>query len=996
MRADSTGPARLRLIAAFSGVLGVLLAVATPFLPVRQHAVSLDWPQPQSLQLTAPLVHYAPLSLDVTVPCATLREIPGGTVVSTVPPQAPGAAEQGLVVRVDDRAQAGRTLVVSLRGAAVLTAPLAETVGAPTGAVPGPGGPPPGTPQPPSGAARPAGPAETPAGGSAAAPADPGAGQAGSPACGLTVRSTTDRTVAELTGATRPDGSPYRAAVEGDQRPQVVGVYTDLDRGHIGEARLHAAIDTRFATSPSGWKLAAIAGAVLCAVVASTCLFLLDRADRKRTLRLLPVGWWRPRGTDAVVAFVLLLWYVVGANTSDDGYILTMARSSHEAGYTANFYRWFQVAEAPFGWPYELIAQMSKLGEASLWLRLPSLLTGLLCWLVLSRAVLPRLGARVGLRALTRWAAALMFLAVWLPFDNGLRPEPIIALGVLLTWCAMERAVATRRILPAALAALIASFALAAGPSGLICLAPLLAGARHVWRAVVDRAERTLGPEWTSAARVTGSGTSAAGEPAGTRAPFVRRMLLCLLGFGASLAPIAAAGTLVLVVVYADQTWATVAEAVRVRQLIGPDLTWSDEPTRWESLISLTPDGSLSRRFGILAMLLCLVVCVLIALRRGGRIPFTARGPVARLLAVVVMSLLLMAFTPTKWTHHLGVYAGLAAALAAVTALAVSPAVTRPRYYRTAFGAAVLALLAYCCTGSNGWWYVSGYGVTWPDRAPALGDVPVSTILLLAAGLCALVAGWQYLTAPQRDPDDPARAAVGPSTLPPHARGVRTLAPRRPVNALVVAAAAMVVFQVVSQLTAAWSQYPAYSVALGNLRSLGGDACALGDDVLVERDTADSLLLPVTGSAADGLSAENTGFTPNGVGSLAPDPGPAGMQSGPPSGSGPGGSAPNGGGAPGGSGPNGGGAPGGSSPNNGGAPSGSPAPGGTGAPGGASAPNGTGTQSGAPTPGSGAPAGATGPGTPGGTAAPGTGGTPGGAAAPGGSAPPGGSAAPGG
>lgn len=37
------------------------------------------------------------------------------------------------------------------------------------------------------------------------------------------------------------------------------------------------------------------------------------------------------------------------------------------------------------------------------------------------------------------WTAAGMFLAVWLPLDNGLRPEPIIALGILLTWCSVER-----------------------------------------------------------------------------------------------------------------------------------------------------------------------------------------------------------------------------------------------------------------------------------------------------------------------------------------------------------------------------------------------------------------------------------------------------------------------------------------------------------------------------------------------------------------------------
>ncbi|WKG13353.1 arabinosyltransferase C-terminal domain-containing protein [Nocardia sp. PE-7] len=146
----------------------------------------------------------------------------------------------------------------------------------------------------------------------------------------------------------------------------------------------------------------------------------------------------------------------------------------------------------------------------------------------------------------------------------------------------------------------------------------------------------------------------------------------------------------------------------------------------------------------------------------------------------------------------------------------------------------------------------------------------------------------------------------------------------------------MVLFEVGSLAVAAVSQYPAYSVGLSNLRALTGDQCAMADDVLVETNTADSLLTPYSGTVADGLAAENTGFTPNGVGSLAPDPGP-GQSSAPPSGSGPGPGGPGpGGGAPGGSGPGGGapGGPGGGGPG-GTAPTGSATPGGTGsAPGG--------------------------------------------------------------
>ncbi|MFD6395250.1 arabinosyltransferase domain-containing protein [Nocardia sp. NPDC060249] len=1058
--------------------------MATPLLPVQQQRASLDWPQPQSMQLSAPLVDYVPLSLDVSIPCTALRDMTGGTVLSTVPAQAPRAGSKGLVARIEDRPAAGRTLSVVLRDKLLLSASIADIAGnapteegapgptaegqggtqppptdanrpagptgaqppasspldgapplgnttpngatppgstptngapplgntppngaTPPGSTPTNGAPPPGstppngapplgtTPPngaptpgstPPSGAVSANGPTGAPAS-TAKPPAGPNAGP-GAPGeavpegarnarCGaLTVVSTGSSTTAELTGMTRADGSPMRTTVDADVRPQVVGVFTELDRGRMGDARLHADIDARFSSSPSGWKLAAIIGAVLSALLALTCLHRGDARDGRRARRVLPARWWRFTGLDALVAGTLVSWHVIGANSSDDGYILTMARASKEAGYTANYYRWFQVAEAPFGWPYEVLAQMTRISETGVWMRLPALLAGFVCWLVLSREVLPRLGSGVGASRVARWTAALVFLSIWLPYNNGLRPEPLIAVGALLTWCSMERAIATRRLLPAAVAVLIAAFALAAGPTGLICVAALLAGSRPVLRTIIARTRSDSGP---------------GAAPRGAMA----------LRYAALVAPILAAGTLVLVVVFADQTFSTVLEATRVRQLVGPDMSWFEERTRWDSLLSVNPDGSLARRFGVLAMLVCLVVGVVATLRRG-RIPATARGPVTRILAVVFMALLLMMFTPTKWTHHFGVYAGLAAALAAITAVALAR-VSR-NYLRTLFAAAVLFLLAVSFTGSNGWWYVSGYGVPWPDRAPTLGGIEVSSLFLAATAATLLMALFQYyragiaasaagddaddLRGPSDDggTDGDAAGAAGSDTSrvlergrggqrkPGGGIGSRRTGRRIPAVApLTVAAAAMVLFEVGSLATAAVSQYPAYSVGLSNLRALTGDRCAMADDVLVETNTADSLLTPYSGTVADGLAAANTGFTPNGVGSLAPDPGP-GQSSAPPSGSGPGpgGSGP-GAPGPGGSGPGGPG-PGASAPGSSG-PGGS-APGGSGP--GASAPGSSGP--GASAPGSSGP-GASGPGgaSPGGSA-PGGGSSPGG------------------
>nr|WP_245717821.1 arabinosyltransferase domain-containing protein [Nocardia miyunensis] len=759
-------------------MLAVLLAVITPLLPVRQDRATLDWPQPQSVDVNAPLVSYTPIELHLSLPCSVLRELPSGTVLSTVPVEASKASAKGLLVRVSDQPGTGRTLSVLQREIPVLSAPVAEVAG-----------------------------------------------------CGeFTLDSTVAGTTATLTGVHRKDGTPFTNTVAGDVRPQVVGVFTDLTRAQLGDAHLHADIDARFSSSPTVLKTLATVGAVLFTIIALIALHLIDTADGRRPRRFLPAHWWRFTLADAVVLGTLVLWHIIGANTSDDGYILNMARTAGHSGYMSNYYRWFGVAEAPFGWPYEVLAWMTRISDSSPWMRLPALLAGILCWLVISREVLPRLGARVRRDRVALWTGGLIFLAAWLPYDNGLRPEPLIALGALLTWASIERAIATGRLLPAAIGVLIAAFSLAAGPTGLICIAAMIAGSRPVLQIIIKRARHGSGREVSDAKR-GGIGS-------------------VILRYGSVLAPGVAAGTLVLVVVFADQTLAAVMEATRVRTIIGPNAAWFDERTRWDALLSLSPDGSLSRRFGILGILLCLAVCVLVMLRKNGRIPGTSRGPSARIQGIVFMSLLLMMFTPTKWTHHFGVYAGLAGSMAALTAVAVGTNGIRARYNRSVFAAGVFFLLALTFTGSNGWWYVSSYGVSWYDKAPLILGKGFSTIFLGLAVLCLLLAAWQYYREPYRRKD----IAGAP-------RGFDRFA----VQPLTIVAAVMVLFEVASLAKAAITQYPAYSIAKSNLRALAGNSCALADDVLVETNTANSLLTPYSGPAAKGLSGDSTGFTPDGV-----------------------------------------------------------------------------------------------------------------------------------
>lgn len=59
-----------RLVASVAGLLGVLLAIATPLLPVDQTTAQLNWPQNGTFgSVEAPLIGYVATDLNITVPC---------------------------------------------------------------------------------------------------------------------------------------------------------------------------------------------------------------------------------------------------------------------------------------------------------------------------------------------------------------------------------------------------------------------------------------------------------------------------------------------------------------------------------------------------------------------------------------------------------------------------------------------------------------------------------------------------------------------------------------------------------------------------------------------------------------------------------------------------------------------------------------------------------------------------------------------------------------
>ncbi len=118
---------RARLLAIVTGFLGALLAVATPLLPVRVDTAQLNWPENNTLtSVTAPLVGYVPTDMTISIPCAAARGLEGHATVllSTVPKQAPSAVDRGMLIQ-----RSAGDLVVIVRNRPIVTAPMTEVLG---------------------------------------------------------------------------------------------------------------------------------------------------------------------------------------------------------------------------------------------------------------------------------------------------------------------------------------------------------------------------------------------------------------------------------------------------------------------------------------------------------------------------------------------------------------------------------------------------------------------------------------------------------------------------------------------------------------------------------------------------------------------------------------------------------------------------------------------------------------------------------------------------
>ena len=185
--------------------------------------------------------------------------------------------------------------------------------------------------------------------------------------------------------------------------------------------------------------------------------------------------------------------------------------------------------------------------------------------------------------------------------------------------------------------------------------------------------------------------------------------------------------------------------------------------------------------------------------------------------------------------------------MAALTTTLVSPAVLRWSRNRMAFLAALLFLLALCFATTNGWWYVSSYGVPFNAAMPKIAGISISTMFFALFVLIALYAAWLHFA--------------------PRDRGNGRLARALTAAPIPLAAGFMALVFVASMTIGIVRQYPTFSNGSSNIRAFAG-GCGLADDVLVEPDTNAGFMTPRPGDYGDlgplgGV--DPVGFTPNGV-----------------------------------------------------------------------------------------------------------------------------------
>lgn len=576
--------------------------------------------------------------------------------------------------------------------------------------------------------------------------------------CGVVVTAGRD-------GVTVVGGDGRRTDLPDQPVPKVFGFRTGLAAPDAAGLTVTATIADPFGTSPGAVKIGLIVAQLM---AAGGALVLLYRASQRPVRVRRRLRWRRAWWVDAGVVAVFAGWAVIGPLAVDDGWATTIARTFADTGSPGNYYRWWNAAEVPFALGQQLLAPLTEVSLAPLWLRLPSTVCAIATWFVLSRGVL---GAALPVRAGTtriRLLAAVFLLVTWLPFNLGARPESYVALGITVV---LAFAMRSRNLAGLGGLVLAAALTVPISPNGVLILAPVV----------------VFAPRLLTALR--------SGSP--TRMHLLAHALL-----------LSCVGAIGLTIVFGDQSWDALTTATDWHTYFGPSVPWYEEAVRYEYLLQTDQQGSFAKRMPVLLSVAMLPIVALLAIR--GRRDVVGRSA-ARVAAVTLVALLLFAIAPSKWSYHLGAAAGLFAALLTMAVVLVLRRARTPDRYRVVVGIAgsalVIAALAVAFDGPNAWWLPAVYDVPWATEPPRPLGVPLNHPLVWLGLLVVLTVAvsvrrrgtWALV--------------AGPALL-------------------VCTACGVVLALLLGSFATAPLRQPAGSLALANLnRITGAKACGLADDV---------------------------------------------------------------------------------------------------------------------------------------------------------------------
>lgn len=633
-----------------AGALAVLCALFLPFAPVTVNQPQVSWPlDPARPASTSLMLNAAkPLVVDLTVSGRSLQAAAStsdGVVLSTLRPTDPSAIARALVMSVVDG-----QLVVRSAGEQIY------------------------------------------------------AGPRGPSAATYTLHIDSSRTVLDQNGS-------VLASVAGDLRPGVDSLVTSIvtvDGGSAADLSVVIGVDDTFSSSPTPAKLALVLVMLLSAVVAVTALARTERGVATTAVMRRRRWWRRVSVVDVAVVGVAVLWLFVGPMTDDDGYYSAMAANVPHEGYVAQYYQLFNQAFTPFSWFYYALAKWQAIaGFSPAVLRVPALMVGLGTWAIIRVFVGRQPDGDHRRQATLRVVLAVVFLAWWLPFNMGVRPEAVVAFLAAGSLLAVVLAVERSRLAWAAVAVGLAGLACACHPTGFVALAPLIVAGPRLLRLVR--------------------------EGGGVVRPAAR------------MAAVLSTGGVAAAAAFADCTYYDFSRGQQIFLGIQDQNDWRDEFQRYNFLLSDIPMGSYAKRAAVLVALLALGWFAVLSV--AARVQGTALPPSTTLAGWATgLSFLLLWLTPSKWTHHFGALSGVGAAFLTLFLVGL-PGLTRqlvagrklPWGPLTVAALSVVLVIALAGGGPNTWAYNWLTGMPHAVAAPFVSIVQLGSPVLWVLGFAGLV-----------------------------------------------------------------------------------------------------------------------------------------------------------------------------------------------------------------------------------------------------------------